>query len=159
MTIKTQPRGLPSAMAASRSCPIRAQYPFIPQLCSLVCGLLSQVPASPPRVCGSPRLVASYREQHKGKKSFSFPVILPKFPRLDFHGRLDQASETKWLEFSDWLRVGHTQSSTCEEMVPVPPNRQLVPSKRMGNNTGKMDMKQTQPKTHSIHLYQIYLLN
>lgn len=59
------------------------------------------------------------------------------------------------MEFSDWLRVGHALSRTCDEMVPVPPERQLIPPKKMGNNIGKMDMKQAQPKTHCIHLYQI----
>lgn len=95
---------------------------------------------------GSTRLRASYREQYQWKKSRSFRIVPPKFPGLDFHGRLDQAPETRWLEFSDWLRVGHTPSQTCDEMVPVVPKRQLVPPKKMGTKTGKMDMKQAQTK-------------
>ena len=63
------------------------------------------------------------------------------------------------MEFSDGPGMGHTSSRSCDEVMPVPPKRQLIPPKKVGNNTAKMVTKQAKPKKPTVSIYiKFYLL-
>lgn len=146
-------------MAASRNskCPISAHIP--PSLSITLLSVATILWFLPPYLAAHGSTLYHPTESSTSGRRTAFS--------LKFH-----QSSQNWVSMDDltkplrpggwnsqnWPSVGHTPSPTYDMMVPVLSERQLIPPKKMGNNTGKMDMKQAKPIGYVSVYIEFYLL-